>query len=364
MAAGEPQFNQALDYDAKQLRQMLAMLLNSRLHTDLAPAVSLVSAGGGHGVVGSGDLAVTEKSGTPNMSVDVAAGSAYIRGTTGADQGVYGVTNDAVVNVVIAAADATNARKDLIVARVRDAAYSGANNDVQITVIQGTPAASPADPTVTDDTLVLARVDVPALDTAITNSQITDLRTRAAALGAPIRCTSTTRPTSVDRFQQIIETDTGKELTYYGATTGWQPAWNQPWGIVTNDQMTADVAAIGTGGTNILTGTAFTAVANRRYRISAKVRITTSSTGLSVFVTLTEVNGPTTLDVTGDTIAGVTQQAMVRPEYVGTLTAGTRQMRLNVATNTGTVTAAAGATFPTFITVEDIGPLSSNAPAS
>lgn len=230
MTAGEPQFLQALDYDAKQLRQMLAALTGARLHTDLSPAVSLVSAGGGHGVVGSGDLAVTEKSGTPNMSVDVAAGTAFIRGTQGADQGVYIGTNDAVVNVVIAAADATNARKDLIVAKVRDAAYSGASDDLQLTVIQGTPAASPADPTVSEDTLVLARVDVPALDTSITNSQITDLRTRAYALGGVSNVsTLSLLPNPAFQGQDAYTRDTGKSYRYTGSAwieVGDDGAWD------------------------------------------------------------------------------------------------------------------------------------------
>jgi hypothetical protein len=60
-----------------------------------------VTAGGGHGVVGAGDLAVTQN-GTPNMSVNVAAGRAFIRGTeTGSlNQGVYSFFNDGIVNLL------------------------------------------------------------------------------------------------------------------------------------------------------------------------------------------------------------------------------------------------------------------------
>jgi hypothetical protein len=145
------------------------------------------------GVVAAGDLAVVEN-GTPNMSVNVAGGQVIIPGTEGSFQGSYVIENRGTLNVAIAAADATNPRKDLIVAKVQDAAYSGVSNVASIVVVTGTPAGSPVEPAVPNNAWVLAMIDVPALDTAITNSQITDRRTsatnsqqgRAAALGGTI----------------------------------------------------------------------------------------------------------------------------------------------------------------------------------
>jgi hypothetical protein len=137
--------------------------------------------GAAHGVCTAGSLAVTQN-GTPNMSVNVAAGTALITGTASALQGPYSFYNDATVNLVVAAADATNPRKDLVIAQVRDATYDGTGvRDARLTVVTGTPAASPVDPSLAahPNALVLARIDVPALDTAIGTAQITDLRTRA-----------------------------------------------------------------------------------------------------------------------------------------------------------------------------------------
>lgn len=181
--------------------------------------------GGRQGVVGSGDLAVTEKSGTPDMSVDVAGGQAFILGDEGTYQGLYFVENRGTTNLAIAAADPTNARKDLVVARVRDSAYSGATDAWELAVVTGTPAAVPAEPSVPDNALVLALVDVPASDTAITNSQITDRRTtqagqfgRASALGGVVVCTSSTRPTvGVYAGMQAYETDTNLVILYNGS---------------------------------------------------------------------------------------------------------------------------------------------------
>ena len=115
------------------------------------------------------------------MSVDVAAGAAFILGTETTYQGTYYFQNDATVNMVIAASDPTNPRNDLVVAQVRDANYSGASNDARLFVVTGTPNASPVDPTVPADTLTLARVRVDATVTSIVAGKVTDLRVRGGA---------------------------------------------------------------------------------------------------------------------------------------------------------------------------------------
>jgi hypothetical protein len=128
------------------------------------------------GVVGIGDMAVTQN-GTPDMSVNVAAGQAIIDGTESAVlQGSYVVTNDAVVNKAIAASDPTNPRNDLVIAKVQDAVYSGATNAWSLAVLTGTPAGSPVDPALPANAIALARVRVDALVTTIVNAKITDLR--------------------------------------------------------------------------------------------------------------------------------------------------------------------------------------------
>jgi len=124
----------------------------------------------------TGDLAVTQNS-TPNMSVNVAAGVGYVRGTSVSLQGAYRCYNDATVNKSITAAHATLPRKDLIVAQVQDDIHdaSGFNRWI-ISVVDGTAAASPSDPTIPASSMKLARVNVAAADTAITNAEIDDLR--------------------------------------------------------------------------------------------------------------------------------------------------------------------------------------------
>lgn len=180
------------------------------------------------GIVDTGALEVTQN-GTPNMSVNVATGRALIQGTQSVYQGMYLFDNQGVTNVVVTAADSVNPRRDLVVARIYDSQYSGALNTSALEVITGTPAPSPADPPVPDNCLVLARIQVAANASSITNANITDLRTtpglgssnlggRAVGLGGVITCTSTTRPTTGLREGFLIyETNTNRLYTWNGS---------------------------------------------------------------------------------------------------------------------------------------------------
>lgn len=132
---------------------------------------------GGYGVETLATDLVVSANGTPNMSVNVAAGRAVIPGTQNTLlQAVYEVLNDAVVNLSIGTAHASLPRNDLVVASVQDAAYSGGTNLWLLQIVPGTAAASPADPTVPANSITLARVRVDAAVTSIVSGKITDLR--------------------------------------------------------------------------------------------------------------------------------------------------------------------------------------------
>lgn len=136
----------------------------------------------GEGVVGTAlgtVLKVTEKSGSPNLSVDIAAGAAWVLGDTNVDaQPIYRIRNDAVVNKGITP-DPSNPRKAIVIAQITDESFAGTGRTWAIQVLHGTPAGSPLAPAVPASALLLATIDIPAADTAITNAQITDERTLA-----------------------------------------------------------------------------------------------------------------------------------------------------------------------------------------
>lgn len=131
-----------------------------------------------------GDLLVTPSE--PGLSVDVAAGQAWIYGDTVADQSIYGVYSNSVKHLVLATANPTDPRVDLIVATVRDATYSGTDNDWVIQVVQGVASPAPTPPVAPSSSIVLAQIAVPAGATSLTAGNITDTRTQAKLCSAMI----------------------------------------------------------------------------------------------------------------------------------------------------------------------------------
>ena len=180
------------------------------------------------GIFEDSDFEVTE-AGTPAMTVSVAAGRVFIAGDEGTYQGLYFAENRGPISVTISTADASNGRKDLIVLRVKDGNYSGTDYEVVVEAVAGTASASPAEPTVPDNSFVLAVVDVDAGTTSIVNADITDRRRSqgvysgnvgglATSLGGVIPCNTSTRPSSPRTGTTIFEEDAGTTAVYNGST--------------------------------------------------------------------------------------------------------------------------------------------------
>lgn len=189
------------------------------------------------GVILGDDLEVTQRGAGANMSVDVAGGRCVIKGDLSTYEGSYFMENRGVTNLVIAAADPTNDRIDRVIAEVLNSEYSGASNLWQLRVMTGTPAGSPVAPTLPDNAISLATVQVDNLQASVVDADITDTRTRAWIGNGTIICTSTTRPSSPFEGMEIYETDTDKNYIYDGTTwrkfgdggswTSYTPSWLQ-----------------------------------------------------------------------------------------------------------------------------------------
>jgi hypothetical protein len=140
-------------------------------------------------------LNVSQRSAGANMSVDVAIGDAIIPRA----DGTYGhpAWNDAVYNQVIGTADVSNPRRDIVVMYIdysvtpSTGVSNNTNGVVKISVVAGTPAGSPVDPSdaaiqsavgASNPFIKLARVRVAAGATSITNSVIDDLRLMATGV--------------------------------------------------------------------------------------------------------------------------------------------------------------------------------------
>ncbi len=129
------------------------------------------------GVLAPGDLKVSQRGAGANMSVDVAAGDGAVHGTESSPaQGFYFGHAEGVTNLAIGAANATNPRYDLIVMRVRDSVYSGGVDSIALEVVAGTAAGSPTEPATPANSMVLARVLVPAASSTVVNANILERR--------------------------------------------------------------------------------------------------------------------------------------------------------------------------------------------
>lgn len=192
----------------------------------LVPVSALVARGGVlHG------YAVTAK-GTPDMSVDVAAGQAAVVVTETAPGGVAMCTNDATVNKTIAAADPTNPRIDLVIARVYAELTPSASRKWAIEVVAGTPhATDPQEPTLPANSLKLRAVTVGAGVSSITSSAIsTTLPARTSALGGITPSKDATDVVGFLEGQYRHRLDTGALEQYRSGA--WKPPWNLPWGRI------------------------------------------------------------------------------------------------------------------------------------
>jgi hypothetical protein len=260
--------------------------------------------GVGEGVLGVGDLAVTQN-GTPNMSVNVAAGAAFVKNDRATFGGTYHVLNDATVNKTISAADATNPRRDLVVVRIRDAAYTGAVNSWDLFVITGTPAASPSDPAIPTDGsyITLARVAVAAGATSITNANITDLRPIAYLHSGVAVCTSSTRPASPYEGMYAFETDTDKTIVYNGSSwvelvpagawTAYTPTITQSGAVAKTVQYAAYSRAGRTISVNFYMTMTGTGLAGNAVTVSLPVTASSAGFGVHGAGVIFDASGPT-----------------------------------------------------------------------
>lgn len=180
-------------YDPIDDRTFVAAALAGNMFDTATAGVGIQ--GRGHGVL-AGDALTVTTTGSNNSSVNVAAGFAAIRGTATAQDGVYIAGNDASGTVVLTARPASNMRRDLIIARLRDNAYGISGDDWILDKITGTTAADPPLPAVPSNSaiLVLAVVAVQGGGNPFTvqSGWITDLRPHARAVGGiqPIGATS------------------------------------------------------------------------------------------------------------------------------------------------------------------------------
>jgi hypothetical protein len=147
----------------------------------------LATSGGGlqEGIIGAGDLKVSQRGAGANMSVDVAVGDAWVQYDTGTRNGLSHVWSDAIANVAFNASDATNPRIDQIGVQLNDTSV-GAGTGGNIPTLRYVPGTATAGATLDNrtgavttglnDWMRLADILVPAASTSVTTANIRDRR--------------------------------------------------------------------------------------------------------------------------------------------------------------------------------------------
>lgn len=139
---------------------------------------------GSEGIVEAADCKVTQL-GTPGAGVAISAGAILMRNRSASVRNQTYVANGRVGSQVDVAATGASARSDLIVVRAKDPQYapwtalSGADTQyVEPFVVQNVPATTKSfkELNLGYSAYALARVDIPANTTAITNAMIKPLR--------------------------------------------------------------------------------------------------------------------------------------------------------------------------------------------
>jgi len=177
-----------------------------------------------------------------------------------------------------------------------------------------------------------------------------------------IACTSATRPASPTVGQIIYETDTGKQLIYYGATTLWRQPWNMPWGIIANmtDTGTRTFTTTATAITNVTASVPM--LLNRYYELNFTCRYTNSSASQGNSFVIRRNGTAITSGLAVNPGTTFDQSFSLVSHYKATATSSTTW---DVAAfNSAGTTTINGANLTTQFTIKDVGPLTETPPAT
>ena len=212
-----PAFMQARsDHSAEVLRKAILTMFGSH------------AVGGGFTTRGGvqpehGNRMNVTQTGSPSMAVIVKQGTCVIQGTESGNQGVYVCHNDADVTLTVPTAPGPGqSRIDIVQARVRDAAYSGGNNDWVLEVKAGTAAATGTQvaPNTDANGIALALINVGPSVTSINNGNIVWFAAYLNALGGYIEAPNTFYhpPVGTVRSGQRVHTTNDEISKIWNAT--------------------------------------------------------------------------------------------------------------------------------------------------
>lgn len=149
---------------------------------------------------------------TPNMTVIVSGGFAFVDQHDTGGVGTYVCANDADVTLTVQpAGGAGQFRKDTVVASVYDAEYSGSTSEWRLEIIQGPYAASAGATvrgTLPANAQILADIALAPSQTSVAAGNISDVRQFSVAAGGVLPVASNVAPPRLHPGQVLYQTDT------------------------------------------------------------------------------------------------------------------------------------------------------------
>lgn len=131
------------------------------------------------GVLGNGQLKVTQRGAGANMSVDVAAGGCVVQCDYVTNGGSYLLYETTTVNVTVPSPPSSGSRTHLIVEQVVDPQSDGSTGGYNLSgpqLVEDTGSGA----TLPKSAYLLAQVSVTAGQASVTNANITDMRNQAS----------------------------------------------------------------------------------------------------------------------------------------------------------------------------------------
>ncbi|MEU6615308.1 hypothetical protein [Streptomyces parvus] len=159
---------------------------------------------------------------TPNMTVIISGGTAYVDNRDTGGAGAYVCVNDGDRTLTVQpAGGAGQYRKDCVVASVYDAENTGSVNEWRLEVIQGSYAASAGAavrPSLPPSCVVLADLAIGPSQTSVAAGNITDARVFTVAAGGILPVASSAAPNRPHPGQVMYQTNT--DTFVYGKADG------------------------------------------------------------------------------------------------------------------------------------------------
>lgn len=179
---------------------------------------------GGFVTGGVADRAALKVTANGTLGASVAAGKALVPGTLSTTQGTYACYHTVADSIANGSADPTNPRIDSVVLKVQDSVYSGGSDQWAVSVVAGTPAASPVAPALPASCIELAQITVPnATNLAAQGGVIVAANIADRRVWYPpyVKSLSTDFPALSYDGQQRYDTDT--DVLYVSKNGHWAP---------------------------------------------------------------------------------------------------------------------------------------------